>query len=599
MSEYKKAIHLLYVPTLFCNMGCSYCYLGDETEVKIDTTKAVETLKYTIKNFTQKGYIPYNLSFHGGEVSVLPSSILEELFATAQEYYRSYNHAIESFGYKHNPIHIKTNLYNFDKHYDVCDRYAVSISGSVDLPLSLHEKYRVDKQGNSTLAKIKSNLALLATYPHHKKISCVVTKEHLNHIDEFIADIKFIHYDIGLDMTRFNIMFGFDSLRNEAKFESKIKGTQMLSDAEQVILYRALQEAFKDSELAVGFKEHWFREFTPEYCCSAVNCGNKFFLVQFDGEVYSCPRGQSSKAYRYGNIFQDAIESIIQNGYQQIKSNENRLGIAQDCLSCEYFGYCNLGCTFVRSENQSDKSYTCALQKEIYRDNPTKYPPYTPQEVQKQVSLYCYQNKIQQLPLLEAHPKRTLNITPELYEEPNALATLIQNDAILQGIYSDKLFFIELDAKRYPLASPLLKTKHDILFWSKDSSLTLYIDPKAFEINCDAKNIVNNTLHIMVLRDTRVVYGDEGREKQEHLFDYSIYYGSLLQSSKMVNGFLTLDLGAILEFHSHLFIEDVRNNLFVTTKTMREYHYAKHRKNAFYHIQAINLPFANMEFYHL
>jgi uncharacterized protein len=30
---------------------------------------------------------------------------------------------------------------------------------------------------------------------------------------------------------------------------------------------------------------------------------------------------------------------------------------------------------------------------------------------------------------------------------------------------------------------------------------------------------------------------------------------------------------------------------------MREYHYAKQQKNAFYHIQAINLPFANIEFY--
>ncbi|MEA2027933.1 MAG: SPASM domain-containing protein [Campylobacterota bacterium] len=597
MPEYKKAIHLLYVPTLFCNMGCQYCYLGDETEAKIDTSKAVETLKYAIANFTQKGYIPYNLSFHGGEVSTLPSSILEELFKFTKKYYQEYNHAIESFGYKHNPIHIKTNLYNFDKHYDVCSKYGVSISGSVDLPLSLHEKYRVDKQGNSTLEKIKSNLALLATYPHHKKISCVVTQEHLDYIDAFIADIKTIHYDIGLDMSRFNIMFGFDSLLNEAKFESKIEGTQMLSDTQQVILYKALEEAFVGTELEQGFREHWFREFTPEYCCSASNCGNKFFLVQFDGEVYSCPRGQSSSHYRYGNIFQDSIEEIIQNGYHQIALNENKLGIDAQCLECQYFGYCNLGCTFVRSENQTSKSYTCALQKEIYRDNPSKYPPYSPDEVEQQVSLYCYQNKIQQLPRLQSHPKRTVTVTNELYEEQNAIATIIQNDTILHEIYSDRLFFIELDSKRYPLVSPILKTKQEILFWSKESSLMLYIDPKAMEINCDAKNIVNNTLHIMLLRNTTVVYGDEGREKQEHLFDYSIYWGALQSSAKMQEGFLVFDLGVILRQHSHLFIEDIRNNLFVTTKTMREYHYAKQKKNAFYHLQAINLPFVNMEFY--
>jgi hypothetical protein len=40
----------------------------------------------------------------------------------------------------------------------------------------------------------------------------------------------------------------------------------------------------------------------------------------------------------------------------------------------------------------------------------------------------------------------------------------------------------------------------------------------------------------------------------------------------------------------------VRNNLFLTTKALREHH-AKQRKNAFHHIQAISLPFQNMEFY--
>ena len=39
-----------------------------------------------------------------------------------------------------------------------------------------------------------------------------------------------------------------------------------------------------------------------------------------------------------------------------------------------------------------------------------------------------------------------------------------------------------------------------------------------------------------------------------------------------------------------------RNNLFFTTFFLREYHYQKQRGNAFYHIQAINLPFQNFEF---
>ncbi len=596
-SPYKKAVHLLYVPTLFCNMGCKYCYLGDETETKIDADKAVETLRYAIEQFTQNGYIPFNLSFHGGEVTVLSSQTLDRLFEIAQTYYRDYNTAIELLGHKANPIHIKTNLFAFDKHYDTLKKYRVSVSGSVDLPLFLHEKYRVDKQGHSTLQKIKENLKLLACYPHHKKISCVMTREHLEHLDAFIEDIRTIHYEIGLDMSRFNIMFGFDSIKNEEKFGAKIDGTQMLSDDEQVIVYEKLKEAFAGTELEAGFREHWFAEFTPAYCCSAVNCGNKFFLVQYDGEVYSCPRGQSSDMYRYGNLYRDEIDTIIANGTRQIATNENTLSIDESCLECEYFSYCNLGCTFVRTQTNTTKSYTCALQKAIYRDNPTLYPPLSPQERDTKVRHYLYANKITQLHRLAPHTQKNFTVTEELYDPKNTIEAIISSDSILQSIYSDSLFWLEIDHKRYQMQSPIRKTKREILFLEMTNRVLLCFDPKIFGISCHDE--VNNTLHLMLLRDTRVIYGDEQRNKQEHIFDWSLYANSVLESALWIDGYCHLDITPLLHLHRHLFLDDVRNNLFVTTKTMREYHYEKHRKNAFYHIQAINLPFANIEFYFL
>ena len=40
-----------------------------------------------------------------------------------------------------------------------------------------------------------------------------------------------------------------------------------------------------------------------------------------------------------------------------------------------------------------------------------------------------------------------------------------------------------------------------------------------------------------------------------------------------------------------------KSNLFFTTSELRDYHYMKHKNNAYYHIQAINLPFQNIEFF--
>lgn len=595
----KKAIHLLYVPTIYCNMGCTYCYLGDETDASPDFSNAVTTLKFVIENFTHNGYIPFNVSFHGGEVTTLSGDMLEQLFVMTLNYYRDFDTQIRSFGHTPTPLHIKTNLYNFDKHYDLLDRYGVSISGSVDLPLSLHEKYRVDKKGKSTLHRTISNLKLLASYPHHKKISCVVTKEHLKYIDAFIDDIRTIHSDIGLDMTYFNIMFAFDSLKNSEKFVEKDEGTQMLDHEEQVLFYRKIYDAFRGSDLDYGLRTHWFKEFTPEYCCSAPNCGDKFFLVQSNGDVFSCPRGQSSREYYYGNVFEMPIDDIIEAGGRQIALNENKMAIDEGCLECEYFSYCFLGCPFVRTQTQTSKSYTCLLQKEIYKDNPQKYPPLPPQTQQKGLHQYLYQNKITALQTLPIQKTKTFTITNELYDPKNSIASLIENDTVLQSIYSDTLFSLRLGGQKYDLSSQILKNRSDILFFEPTIPLKLLFKKEIFSINCNESDEVNNYLHLMVLRDTPVVYGDEGRTKQEHLFDFSIYKGSLLASSFEEGEWYSYDLSPLFTLNASLFIDGVKNNLFVTTKTMREYHYEKHRKNGFYHIQAVNLPFANCEFYFL
>ncbi|MCF6255781.1 MAG: radical SAM protein [Gammaproteobacteria bacterium] len=591
----KKFIHLLYAPTNFCNMACQYCYLGDGTDVVTDTKKALNTLQYAIDQFLSEDIIPFNLSFHGGEPTAVPEALLNSLFSYASEYYQQYGAQIQAAGFPLNPVHIKTNLYNFDHLYELFDQYRISVSGSIDLPLRLHDKYRTDKKGRSTLKPIMKNLKLLADYPHHKKISCVVTQEHMQHLDEMIADIKTIHYDIGLDMTKFNIMFSFDSTKNKEKFSEHIAGTEMLSQQQQLELYETLKKAFTGTELEHGLMTHWFKEFTPEFCCSAVNCGDKFFLLQSNGDVYSCPRGQSSDYFLYGNIFRQPITEIVSNGWQAIEALENKLDADEGCFSCEYLPYCNQGCVFVREQTGLKKSYTCQLQKAIYRDHPDKYPPYENDYIKDYSLKYRYRNNLKSFSPEETEPLNSRYITPELFEDRNSLAAFIEKDVILQTIYSNELINILIDGVAYPLRSPILSNRNELTIISENSKVILCVPDHIFSVNCN--DPVNNYLQIMILRNTMVQYGDENREKQEHIADYCLYKNSFQSMSQNNQGMLEFDLTDFLHAHKSLFLNDVRNNLYVTTKTLREYHYKKQNKNAFYHLQAINLPFSFIEFY--
>ena len=590
---FKKLIHLLYVPTIFCNMGCEYCYLGDLTENRTDNTQSIDTLKFSLEKLLNAGYLPFNLSFHGGEVTTLPSQTLRQLLMIAQQHYQTYGDVIKQQGFKLNPVHIKTNLLNFPKHYALLDEFAVSISASIDLPLNLHARYRVDKKGQSTLSRMQTNLRLLAQYPHRKKISCVVTKAHLSQIEQFIADIWYLHREIGLDMNRFNIMFSFDSQQNAQKYQNRDNSLVMLSGTEQVAFYQALQQAFKGTELETGFKHEWFCEFTPDYCCSAVNCGDKFFLLQYDGSVYSCPRGQSSEDYYYGNVFQQPIEEIVNNGWQVIERNENKTTVADDCITCEYIQYCHSGCTFVRTETSTSKSYTCDLQKILYQADPARYPPLNKAQIPTYTKTILFHNHLHKI--VDKTPQRQRFITPELAVPENSLQALIAKDELLQAIYVKPLFYIEVDQVRYDLCSPILSNEHTLAFLNQHSQVILGIQQDSFALATD--ETVNNYVLLMLLRNTTVTYGDEARYKQEHIMDYALYSPSLITQASEQQGYYRYDISPILRLHSPLFLAKVKNNLFISTKALREYHYTKQRKNAFYHIQAINLPFPNFEFF--
>ena len=54
-------IHLLYVPTMACNMACSYCYLEDETKDLRTGHSALETLVYAVDKCRQEDIIPFNI----------------------------------------------------------------------------------------------------------------------------------------------------------------------------------------------------------------------------------------------------------------------------------------------------------------------------------------------------------------------------------------------------------------------------------------------------------------------------------------------------------------------------------------------------------
>lgn len=267
-----KFIHLLYVPTMACNMACKYCYLEENTKDEWSKIKPLETLQYAINKFKNSNVIPFNISLHGGEVTTLSKADFHDLIKYISDYYRDNKRLIIDGGFKIGNPHIKTNLYDLEKHIDTIKEFNVSISGSLDLPLRLHDEYRVTKGNKKTLDRILSNIELLQDIPNKKKVSSTIFKEHYNYVNEIINDIKYLHKNTCLDMNDFNFMIGFDYNSNGILHH--------ISDEEQLDLYNKMHEAFDGTDLDYGVNGPWFDEFGPEYCTNCNNCGEKFFYLK-------------------------------------------------------------------------------------------------------------------------------------------------------------------------------------------------------------------------------------------------------------------------------------------------------------------------------
>ncbi|MBQ8201983.1 MAG: radical SAM protein [Clostridia bacterium] len=572
MSQQLRFIHLLYVPTMQCNMQCTYCYLGDSACDSRSPHGYLETLQYAVGKLHAASVVPFNISLHGGEVTTLPPDDFRQLVAYVSEYYDRHRLLLTSHGFRVGRPHIKTNLFGLDRHIDAIERYDVSVSGSIDLPLSMHRQHRVTRGGGDTLDRILCNVRLMERLQNPKKVSATLFAEHIEHMDEIISDIRYLHENTCLDMNQFNFMIGFRDPRSP--------GLTPMTQEQQLTLFDRMHEAFAGTDLQPGLDGAWFAEFSPAYCTNCDVCGDKFFLLERSGDVYSCVRGQGMPAFCYGNIYTDSVEDILARAHQKILAVHQQAGFDPACAQCGYLHLCKTGCPFVKHVYGESKSYTCLLQQRLY------------QKMGLEPSPAGYAREY----LALVNPALADQYPPAEHADDGypTLTSLLEADDKLRQVYADDIFVLCIDGVDHSLSSQLRKAFRDVAYLAPPSQVDLYIRCGTLEALAD--DPVNNALYIQLLSSNTVVYGDDRREKQEHVMTHMIYRSAVLRHPSDREGYHKVPLSPLLRLYYPALPADKPCNIFFTTTALRDYHYAKQRSNGFYHIRAMNLPFQNLEF---
>ena len=243
----------------------------------------------------------------------------------------------------------------------------------------------------------------------------------------------------------------------------------------------------------------------------------------------------------------------MNNAKRKIFENHNRVGFNEECARCKYLYLCKTGCPYVKNNYNINKSYTCKLQHEIYKDNEDIYK----KDEYNEESVYVYLNKM--------HPKLALNYYPEKNTSSNSnmptLKQIIQEDEKLKNIYSDDIFILKVDDIEYKLESQILKNVREIIYLTDESKVKLYIKEGVLE---DCLYPANNSLYMMLLSGDTVKYGDEGRIKQEHVMTHQIYTNTIKREKSDKNGYYVVDITKIISLYKYDISEENPNNLFFT-----------------------------------
>ena len=571
---------LTYVPNSYCNFGCKYCYLGKLTEKDNTPEDSVKNLEKIIEEYENNNILINHITFHGAEITTLPNATLDKLFTICRNYYNSHLMELRDYRITRPSIGVKTNLYRYDKVRDIFNKHNIATSCSIDLPFKHHREFRVLKDGSDTFDKVYNNILLLNQDTEGNfTMSCTIGIKALEHIDEFIKDIE--HLDsIGIDMCRnFYIMFIYDSAYSKVKTG--------MTDEEQGIFFDKLLDHFKGTKFEQAIYYSWFREFPIGYCTNEANCGKNNYLVQKNGDVYPCHRGQAVPELKFGNILQDSFEDITKTGTSAIANyDNNNLPLHNDCLECNWFHYCNMGCPISRRDINYNKSYTCTVQRKLYQAQPERFPEdpiaaaiARDSYIKTMMPNYYYSTDV---------PKLMKNNT-EFYDSKNSLESIILRDKLLMELYNPSNIKLGINGEYIDLFSNLLYDKTMSVTMYNSDDLKLFLSNDYVGIN----NTEDNNILLMILSKDTVVYGDEQRTKMQHIEHIEIDFKD---TEKVEEGYL-VDLHKVLEsIKDKIPREDMWYEMFITTRDARRYHYDKHSKNAFYHIETINLPFHSFFF---
>jgi uncharacterized protein len=318
--------------TPFCNIDCSYCYLGhrDATaRMSVATLEAVERFLAPVP-FAQD---PVSVVWHAGEPLASPIAFYEEAF-------RALGDGPHGLRLRH---HFQTNgTLLTDDWCALIKAWSVRIGVSLDGPREVHDRHRRDRSGRGTFDRTLSGVRRLQAHGIPFSVLAVVTKETLAHREDVCSFFE------SLGITALSVNF---EQHEGVHDHSSLSGPQYEAGVrhlvDDLIDLQGRQPQLRIREL--DRMRRCLRAPADTAVPNANNLAGSIVNVDVAGHFTTfSPEllGQTDRrygAFRWGNVHTDTWSSLPDRDRFRAAHDDIAAGVDACRRSCGYFSVCGGG----------------------------------------------------------------------------------------------------------------------------------------------------------------------------------------------------------------------------------------------------------------
>lgn len=340
-----------------CNMRCRYCFYADEAQNREIASFGVmtpETLENVVKRAFERARSACTFAFQGGEPTL-----------AGLPFFKRLPRLVEKYNTRRIPVYyaLQTNGMLLDDEWAAFfAQYHFLVGLSLDGPKEVHDRYRVDAQGNGTYSRVLRAAQILTKFKVDYNLLTVVTEPATKCAGKI-----------------YNFF-----MRSGFYYQQYIPCLDPLGEKRGGYAYSLTPEGY--SRFLKSLFDCWYQDVRrgrfvynryfenlaallsgklPESCGMLGHCTLQY-VVEADGSVYPCDF-YALDQYFCGNVNTDTLDQIDtaceKTGFIQESRTKN-----EECARCEYYLLCHGGCRRDRDSGDGGvgHNYFCQTYQEFF-----------------------------------------------------------------------------------------------------------------------------------------------------------------------------------------------------------------------------------------